>query len=183
MRSPSPNERGQIVEWVGSHTDITEQRDAQQRVRDSLQRLELALDAASVGMWDWDLDTGRMTWTHQTHLITGIVTAEVHRAGPPVLRVAAAGRASITRPRFRARCAARPGEVKELEFQFRRADGSAGWAQNRATGITDSTDARAASSARCATSRAARSSKRSAKAAHRRARRARRARAVGAGEG
>ena len=60
---PVTDERGEIVEWVGSHTDITEQRDAEQRVRDSLQRLELALDAASVGMWDWDLDTGRMTWT------------------------------------------------------------------------------------------------------------------------
>ena len=69
---PVTGERGEIVEWVGVHTDITEQREAEQHVRESLRRLELALDAASVGMWDWDLDTGAMTWTRQTHLITGI---------------------------------------------------------------------------------------------------------------
>jgi signal transduction histidine kinase/ActR/RegA family two-component response regulator len=39
------NEHGEIVEWVGSHTDITEQRAAEQQVRDSLKRLETALDA------------------------------------------------------------------------------------------------------------------------------------------
>ena len=69
---PVTDERGAIVEWVGSHTDITEQRAAEERVRDSVRRLELALDAASVGMWDWELDTDRMTWTRQTHLITGV---------------------------------------------------------------------------------------------------------------
>ena len=42
---PVTGERGEIVEWVGSHTDITEQREAEQQVRDSLQRLETALDA------------------------------------------------------------------------------------------------------------------------------------------
>ncbi|MEJ0084195.1 MAG: PAS domain-containing protein [Pseudomonadota bacterium] len=42
---PVSDERGEIVEWVGSHTDITEQRAAEQQVRDSLQRLETALDA------------------------------------------------------------------------------------------------------------------------------------------
>ncbi|MEO8062086.1 MAG: PAS domain-containing protein [Pseudomonadota bacterium] len=42
---PVTDERGEIVEWVGSHTDITEQRAAEQQVRDSMLRLETALDA------------------------------------------------------------------------------------------------------------------------------------------
>ncbi len=132
---PVTNERGEIVEWVGSHTDITEQREAQQRVRESLQRLELALDAASVGMWDWDLETGRMNWTRQTHLITGVSEEQF------------SGRAQqffeLLLPEGRDHEAAfrndvlRPGDVSELEFQFRRTDGSVRWAQNRATAITD----------------------------------------------
>ena len=73
---PVTDERGHLVEWVGSHTDITEQREAEQRVRESVRRLELALDASSVGMWDWDLESDRMIWTRQTHLITGIPAAE-----------------------------------------------------------------------------------------------------------
>src|SRR4029079_7085916 len=73
---PVTDERGEVIEWVGSHTDITEQRAAEERVRDSVRRLELALDAASVGMWDWELETNRMTWTRQTHLITGVAPGD-----------------------------------------------------------------------------------------------------------
>src|SRR5262249_1924674 len=73
---PVTDERGAITEWVGSHTDIAEQREAEQNVRDTVRRLELALDASSVGMWDWDLDTGRMSWTRQTHLITGLAPVQ-----------------------------------------------------------------------------------------------------------
>ena len=130
---PVTDERGHVVEWVGSHTDISEQCAAEQRVRDSLQHLELALDAASVGMWDWDLDTGRMSWTHQTHVITGIDTAEFTQHAdqffallePPGIDHAAAMRREITRPGF----------VKESELQIRRADDSRRWLQNRATAI------------------------------------------------
>ncbi len=134
---PVTNERGEIIEWVGSHTDITEQREAQHRVRESLQRLELALDAASVGMWDWDLETGRMNWTRQTHLITGVTEEQfTGRARQFFELLLPEGRDHEAA--FRAD-ALRHGEVSELEFQFRRTDGSVRWAQNRATAITDAT--------------------------------------------
>jgi PAS domain S-box-containing protein len=42
-------------------TDITERRRASERLRDSEQRLRLALDAASAGAWSWDLDTNLVT--------------------------------------------------------------------------------------------------------------------------
>ena len=87
---PVTDERGENLEWVGAHTDITEQREAEQHVRDSLRRLELALDAASVGMWDWDLDRGTMTWTRQTHLITGIAPGDFTGALRTVFRTAVA---------------------------------------------------------------------------------------------
>jgi PAS domain S-box-containing protein len=122
---------------VGSHTDITEQREAQHRVRESLQRLELALDAASVGMWDWDLETGRMTWTRQTHLITGVTeeqfTGRAQQFFDLLLPVGRDHEASFRTDVLRS------GDVSELEFQFRRADDSVRWAQNRATAITDAT--------------------------------------------
>jgi PAS domain S-box-containing protein len=132
---PVANERGEIVEWVGSHTDITEQREAEQRVRDSLQRLELALDAASVGMWDWDVSTGRMTWTRQTHLITGVTEEQFsNRAeqffgmlAPADQDHAAAFKREVTQA----------GTVKESEIELRRPDGSRRWVQNRVTAIFD----------------------------------------------
>jgi PAS domain S-box-containing protein len=42
-------------------TDITERQRASERLRDSEQRLRLALDAASAGAWSWDLDTNLVT--------------------------------------------------------------------------------------------------------------------------
>lgn len=132
---PVANERGEIVEWVGSHTDITEQREAEQRVRDSLQRLELALDAASVGMWDWDVSSGRMTWTRQTHLVTGITEEQFSNRAEQffsLLEPADHDHATTFKSEV-----TRAGTVKESEIEIRRPDGTKRWVQNRFTAIFD----------------------------------------------
>ena len=133
---PVTGERGEITEWVGAHTDITQQRDAEQHVRDSLRRLELALDAASVGMWDWDLDTGTMTWTRQTHLITGVpADAFTGRADQffELLRPGTDDHAAA----FRRELEQQPETVRQTESQLQRPDGSQRWIQNRVTAIAD----------------------------------------------
>jgi PAS domain S-box-containing protein len=132
---PVTNERGEVVEWVGSHTDITEQREAEQRVRESMQRLELALDAASVGMWDWDVSSGRMTWTRQTHLITGVSEEQFSNRAEQFFGMlepadqdhAATFKSEVTHA----------GAVKESELEIRRPDGTRRWVQNRAAAIFD----------------------------------------------
>ncbi|HET9861976.1 MAG TPA: PAS domain-containing protein [Steroidobacteraceae bacterium] len=132
---PVTDERGEIVEWVGSHTDITEQREAEQRVRDSLQRLELALDAASIGMWDWDLDSGRMTWTRQTHLITGVPEPDFGGRAEEffgLMLPADADHAAV----FRGNGSAAEA-VRESELEIRRPDGTLRWIQMRATTLRD----------------------------------------------
>jgi PAS domain S-box-containing protein len=132
---PVTDERGTIVEWVGSHTDITEQRQAEERVRDTVRRLELALDAASVGMWDWELDTNRMTWTRQTHLITGVAAGQFADDAlqffelllPAQQDHAAAFRHAVTLP----------DAVAHSDLELRRPDGERRWIQNRFTAIAD----------------------------------------------
>jgi len=132
---PVTDERGEVIEWVGSHTDITERREAEQHVRDTVQRLELALDASSVGMWDWDLDTGRMSWTRQTHLITGVTpeqfAGDAHQFFslllPEGVDHGAAFLLEVTQP----------GAIRQAELELRRADGTLRWIQHRATGVAD----------------------------------------------
>jgi PAS domain S-box-containing protein len=132
---PVTDERGEVVEWVGSHTDITEQRAAEERLRDSLRRLELAMDAASIGMWDWDLDSHRMTWTRQAHLITGVMEPDFGgRAEEFFGRLLPADLDHAAN--FR-REAAHPGSMQQSELQIRRPDGALRWIQNRATVISD----------------------------------------------
>ena len=58
---PRRNEAGEIIRWYGSNTDIHEQELVQQRLAESEARLRLAQDAAGIGIWDIDLETGLVT--------------------------------------------------------------------------------------------------------------------------
>ncbi len=51
--------------------DVSERKDAERTLRRNEERLTLALEAASMGTWDWDIPTGRMTWSPQTHRLLG----------------------------------------------------------------------------------------------------------------
>jgi PAS domain S-box-containing protein len=51
---PLFNKDGSIREWVGVHTDITEQREAENAIRESEQRFRLMADASPVMIWTLD---------------------------------------------------------------------------------------------------------------------------------
>ena len=46
--------------------DLTELKRSHQELEESRERLSLALDGASLGIWDWDLKAGRAFWTART---------------------------------------------------------------------------------------------------------------------
>ena len=57
-------DRGQVVEWdedgkplrmTGTHSDITERKEAEEALRINEERLDLAMSVANDGVWDWDL--------------------------------------------------------------------------------------------------------------------------------
>lgn len=51
--------------------DITDRKQAEQALRRNEQRLALALEAASMGTWDWQVRTGEMNWSPETHRLFG----------------------------------------------------------------------------------------------------------------
>ena len=51
---PIRDDRGRIVRWFGTNTDITEQLATERELRDSRQRLELAVEATQLGVWEFD---------------------------------------------------------------------------------------------------------------------------------
>ncbi|WP_243368186.1 sensor domain-containing protein [Microvirga solisilvae] len=63
---------GSIREWVGTISDIHEQKQAQEALRIGEERLRLAAETTSLGIWDADLITGSLEWTGETREILGL---------------------------------------------------------------------------------------------------------------
>jgi diguanylate cyclase (GGDEF)-like protein/PAS domain S-box-containing protein len=53
----------QIVRWCGTAEDCDDRRRATDKLRASEERYRLATKATNDVVWDWDLDTGQLTWS------------------------------------------------------------------------------------------------------------------------
>jgi PAS domain S-box-containing protein len=65
LKSPLRNADGWIVGVLGVSRDITERKDIEER-------LQLAIRAAEVGIWDWDVVNDRLTWDAAMYRLYGI---------------------------------------------------------------------------------------------------------------
>jgi PAS domain S-box-containing protein len=64
-----PGGRPQTI--VGVLLDVTARRNAEEALRESQARLALAADAAELGIWDWDLASGRFVYSDRARAIFG----------------------------------------------------------------------------------------------------------------
>jgi PAS domain S-box-containing protein len=74
---------GMIREWVGTNTDITDRKRADEALRASEARLQAALDVGRIGIWELDLKQGLGYWSPTAFAVTGLdaqVTAPEKRA-------------------------------------------------------------------------------------------------------
>jgi PAS domain S-box-containing protein len=60
--TPLRNSAGKVVRLVGRSMDITERKAVELRVQSLTERLQLATEAAQVGIWDFDLLQNRLVW-------------------------------------------------------------------------------------------------------------------------
>ncbi len=68
---PVLNASGDLVEFVGSSTDITERKQAEQALRRSEGYLAQAQRLTQSGSWAWNLRTGARFWSQETFRIFG----------------------------------------------------------------------------------------------------------------
>ena len=66
------NANGAPQRIVGTNFDVTERVLAEQAMRASRERLDLAVGAHAVGIYDWDLRNGATTWTGELEEIFGL---------------------------------------------------------------------------------------------------------------
>jgi PAS domain S-box-containing protein len=58
--------------YVRQAADIIERHKAEDALRESEERLRLAQLKTGIGLWDWDLRTGKVTWTPELEAIFGL---------------------------------------------------------------------------------------------------------------
>jgi PAS domain S-box-containing protein len=67
---------GAVYRMAGTHTDITGRKRVEEALLDSRERLQLALDAANDGLWDWRLDTGESYFSPRYYTMLGYEPGE-----------------------------------------------------------------------------------------------------------
>ena len=122
---------GRPLRVVGTHMDVTAQRQADEEQRENGERLELALSGGDIGLWDLDLGTGRVAYNAQWWAMFGYVAGEIEAVDglwqsmvhPDDYDMARTGLARHVN-----------GEIPmyEVEVRVRHKDGRWLWVQNRA---------------------------------------------------
>jgi PAS domain S-box-containing protein len=110
--------------YVRQAADIIERHKAEDALRKSEERLRLAQLKTGVGIWDWDLHTGALTWTPELEAIFGLEPGSVRsyadfrdRVHPDDIDAVEIGRDAAVRRR----------ETFKLEFRIIRSDGQVRW--------------------------------------------------------
>ncbi|MHC9540676.1 MAG: PAS domain S-box protein [Vulcanimicrobiota bacterium] len=68
---PIIDEKGAISNFVGIKEDITEQRKITRAIEESEERLNYAQELASMGSWELDVVTGRVSWSRNYYRLIG----------------------------------------------------------------------------------------------------------------
>lgn len=65
-------EHDQILRAWGTQRDVSESRRTERELRVSEERLRLALEAGQMGIWDWNMATGLIQWSHNLESLHGL---------------------------------------------------------------------------------------------------------------
>ncbi len=124
---------GKPLEIIGAWHDITELKLAEEELRENEQSLRLSLDAARMGMWDWNLGTDALWWDDREYELFGILPGEFSGyAAQAFERIHPDDREKARKAVMDAISA---GGLFDTEFRVIHPDGSIHWLAARGQGV------------------------------------------------
>src|SRR5262249_50272013 len=69
--TPWIDSEGHVAGWVASVSDITDLKRTAKALRESEERLRLAMSSGTIGVWDWDANSGQLTASSEIGRIYG----------------------------------------------------------------------------------------------------------------
>jgi PAS domain S-box-containing protein len=130
---PGPSDKPTLIGGIA--IDITERKCAEDALRESEERLRMATQTGSVGVWDWDIGRNRVSWTDSLYAIHGLQ--------PEDFDGTVEGFAALVHPDDRERIAAAIRSALadetpyEIEFRLLRPDRSEAWIFTNAMVLRD----------------------------------------------
>ena len=132
---PVLDERGEITEWFGMATDITGRRKAEEQLAHGAEMLRVASEIGRVGLWDWNVETGEITWSEEHFRQQGYEVGEVS----PTYEIWTQGvhPDDIGPTRAKIDHAMKTGEEYVNEYRVRQPDGQVRWLSGRGRFLYD----------------------------------------------
>ena len=121
---PVRDDQGRIVRWMGTCTDIDQQKRSEAILRDARLRQEAALVAADIGTWTYDLRSDRIYADHNLARLFG-VDADTAAGGRLDAYLAAIHPDDLAHTRASIEAAVTTGRGYECTYRVRAPDG--GW--------------------------------------------------------